>query len=96
MSVGTRLGIQSNFFTLLTSHLGRAVSRLQQDLVVEGLPQSVVTHGNAELAHARHQVLGDSGLVNLLSTQGVLQLHTDRQTFIHHCYRGEQGTTRIE
>jgi len=55
---------------------GRGVPGLEQDLVVEGLPLRVVSHGNGELAQAGHQVLGHPALVLLLAAQGVLQLRT--------------------
>ena len=62
---------------------------LEQDLVVEGLPLRVVTHGNGELAQAGHQVLGHPELVRLLPPEGVLQLknnvydnHDNRNRFI--------------
>jgi hypothetical protein len=55
------------------------VPGLEQDLVVEGLPLRVVTHGNGELAQAGHQVLGHPELVRLLPPEGVLQL---KKTFM--------------
>ena len=66
------------------SHLRRAVSRLQQDLVVEGLPLRVVAHGNGELAQAGHQVLCHSELVNLLSPKHVLQLENNVYYYYQH------------
>lgn len=50
---------------------------LQQDLVVENFPLRVITDGNRELCYTGNQVLGDSGLVDLLSAQHVFQLQVD-------------------
>lgn len=49
---------------------------LQQDLVVEGLPLGVVSHGDREVTNAGNQVLCDPGLVGLLPSERVLQLRT--------------------
>lgn len=55
---------------------------LQQDLVVENFPLGVITDGNRELRYTRNQVLGDSGLVDLLSAQHVFQLPADDKQYV--------------
>lgn len=60
--------------------LGRGVSRLQQDLVVQGLPEGVVGHGHRELGDAGDQVPRHPLLEPLFSSQTVLQLRREKRT----------------
>lgn len=69
------------------SHLGIAVSALQQDLVVEGFPLGVVRQCHGELAQAGDEVLGHPLLVGLRAPGSVFQLITlkDRLTLLIVC-----------
>lgn len=78
-STASRLPGRTGDMRAAAPDLGGGVSRLQQNLVVQGFPERVIRHGHRELRDARGQLPCHPLLERLFPAKPVLQLARVRE-----------------